>query len=293
MKKFAKKVVLWDNISQVMKMKKYLIALDLDGTLLYDWSTLREDTKEYLKALKAEGHKLVIATGRPYRSSERYYDALELDTPMINYNGGLISSKHDQHFKEQTIYLDKDAVLDIFENTKEHIHNGFCEIKDDIYLLEESEDIVDLLHFFNGAKLHVGDFKETLPSGPNGFIIVAKKNHGQYIESYVNKHYKGKILARNWGDEYNFIIELYTPKTNKGDALKHVAAYLGFDQEDIIAFGDGHNDLEMLSYAGMGVAMANAHEELKLVADLVSEYTHKEKAIEKFLDQYIKKVETD
>ena len=52
-------------------------------------------------------------------------------------------------------------------------------------------------------------------------------------------------------------------------------------------------DLEMLSYAGVGVAMANAHEELKLVADYVSDYSHKEKAIEKFLDDYMKKVESD
>jgi len=274
-------------------MKKYLIALDLDGTLLYDWNTLREDTKAYLKSLKAEGHQLVIATGRPYRSSERFYDALELDTPMINYNGGLISSKHDDDFEEQAILLDKDAVLDIFKENKEYIHNAFCEIKDDIYLLEESEDIVDLLHFFNGAKLHVGDFKDTLPGGTNGFIIVANKNQGQHIESYVNTHYQDKILARNWGDDYNFIIELYTPKTNKGRALDYVANHLGFSKDQIIAFGDGHNDLEMIQYAGIGVAMKNARDELKVVADYVSPYTHKEYAIEKFLKAHFKKVESD
>ena len=66
-------------------MEKYLIVLDLDGTLLYDWKTLKEDTKDYMLELSKEGHKLVIATGRPFRSSERYYKMLELDTPIINY----------------------------------------------------------------------------------------------------------------------------------------------------------------------------------------------------------------
>ena len=270
-------------------MKKYLIVLDLDGTLLYDWETLKEDTANYLKNLKNEGHTLIIATGRPFRSSERYYNMLDLDTPIINYNGGLVSWRGNEAFEEVSLLLDKDDVIDIFENNKQHIDNGFCELKDDIYLIEKREDIMPLIHFFNGARLHVGPFKETLPSGTNGFIIVAHKNQGQHIEAYVKKHYEGKILTRNWGDDYNFIIELFTPQTNKGKALEHVANILGFEREDIIAFGDGHNDIEMLEYAGIGVAMRNAHPELIQVADVVSPYSNKENAIEKFLDQFLKK----
>ena len=55
-------------------MKQYLIVLDLDGTLLSDWQTISETTKNYLKDLSKQGHKVVIATGRPFRSSERFYD---------------------------------------------------------------------------------------------------------------------------------------------------------------------------------------------------------------------------
>ncbi|MFH5881582.1 MAG: HAD family hydrolase [Candidatus Izemoplasmataceae bacterium] len=270
-------------------MKKYLIALDLDGTLLYDWETLKEETVNYLKKVQDDGHTLVIATGRPFRSSERYYTMLNLDTPIINYNGGLVSWRGNDTFKEVSLLLDKNDVIDIFEKNKEHIYNGFCELKDDIYLLEKTDDIMPLLHFFNGATLNVGPFSETLPEGTNGFIIVAHKNHGQYIEDYVKKHYEGKILTRNWGDEYNFIIELFTPQTNKGEALKYVAETLGFNQEDVIAFGDGHNDIEMLEYAGVGIAMRNSHPELIEVADVVSPYSNKEFAIEKFLDEFLKK----
>ncbi|MFP4286459.1 MAG: Cof-type HAD-IIB family hydrolase [Candidatus Izemoplasmataceae bacterium] len=270
-------------------MKKYLIVLDLDGTLLYDWETLKEETVTYLKKIKALGHQLVIATGRPFRSSERYYTMLELDTPIINYNGGLVSWPNHDTFKEISLNLNKDDVVDIFEKNKMYIENGFCEIKEDIYLLEEKDDIMPLLHYFNGAKLHVGHFKETLPKGPNGFIIVAKPGKGAFIEDYVRTNYQGKILSRNWGNEYNFIIELFTPQTNKGTALEYVAKTLGFKQEDIIAFGDGHNDIEMLKYAGLGVAMHNAHNELLEVADVVSPYTNQENAIEKFLEDFLNK----
>ncbi len=276
-------------------MKQHMIALDLDGTLLYDWATLDEETKKYLKHIKALGHKLVIATGRPHRSSIRYYDALELDTPLINYNGGLITWDNNDDFEDVSIRLDRHSIIDIFENNKAYIDNAFCEIKDDIYLLRESEDIVDLLHFFGNAKLHVGAFKDTLPDDTNGCIIVANEHEGHFIQEYVEKHYKGEIMSRNWGNDYRFIIELYSPKTSKGHALDYVAKTLGIDQKHVIAFGDGHNDLEMLQYAHIGVAMKNAEDELKAVADIVSPYTNKEHAIVKFLKTVIpeEKVESD
>ena len=268
-------------------MKKYLIALDLDGTLLYDWETLKDETRDYLLNLSKQGHKIVIATGRPWRSSEMYHQILKLDTPIINYNGGLVTSKKDNSFKSFSLTVKREYILDIFENTKQYMKNAFGEIGDHIYLLYDTEEIRPLIHNFNGAQLTIGDFKNTLPGNTNGFIIIANEGEGQYIEDYVQKYYQGKVLHRNWGNEYSFIIELFTPETNKGSAIKYVAEYLGFKSEDIIAFGDGHNDIEMLEYAGVGIAMANAHFSLKEVADIILEDTNKENGIEKFLDKFL------
>ena len=136
----------------------------------------------------------------------------------------------------------------------------------------------------------VGDFKDTLPGNTNGFIIIANEGQGQFIENYVETYYKGKVLHRNWGNEYSFIIELFTPETNKGNGIEYVSKYLGFEKEQIIAFGDGHNDIEMLEYAGLGVAMSNAHHSLKEVADIILENSNKENGIEKFLDTVLKKI---
>ncbi len=270
-------------------MKKQLIALDLDGTLLYDWQTLKDETKTYLMDLKSQGHSIVIATGRPYRSSIGHYETLQLDTPLINYNGGLITWRNNPDFEEVNVTVDRDAVIEIFKHNEAYINNAFCEIRDDIYVMENTDEIQPLLHFFNGARLFTGKFEDTLPKnkGTNGFIIIANKNQGQYIEAYVAKHYPNKLMTRNWGSDYEFIIELYTPKTNKGVALKHVAQTLGFEREDIIAFGDGHNDIEMLEYAGTGVAMNNAHEALLEVADFHLKETNQENGIEKFLKKYL------
>lgn len=270
-------------------MKKYLIALDLDGTLLTDWQSISETTKTYLKYLSKQGHKIVIATGRPFRSSEKFYDELELDTPIINYNGGLVTNKHNADFIPTSITIKKEYVLDIFNQNQNVIRNAFGEVLDDIFLRYDTEEIRPLLHYFNGAGLTVGKFEDILKEDTNGFLIVANEGEAQQIEDYVKDNYAGKVLARNWGHHYNFVIELYTPETTKGIALKYVSEYLGFKPEDIVAFGDAHNDIEMLEYAGIGIAMKNAQDVLKEHADYVTKYSNTEDGIVHFLKDLLEK----
>jgi len=268
-------------------MEKYLIAIDLDGTLLKDWQTVSKETIDYLKKVQEMGHKIVLATGRPFRSAEEFYDKLGLTTPLINYNGGLVTSKHDKNFQGYSLTVDYDAILDIFHNTKHVIENAFGEIKDDIYLWKDTEEIQPLLHNFNGARLFVGDFEEMLPEPTNGFIIIAKDGKGHVIEEYVRKKYKDTVLCRNWGNHYNFIIELFSPDTNKGNALEYVSKYLGFERDHIIAFGDAHNDIEMLQYAHRGIGMKNGHDSLLEIADEVTEFTNEEDGLIKHLKSII------
>jgi Cof subfamily protein (haloacid dehalogenase superfamily) len=269
-------------------MKPYLIALDLDGTLLYDWQTISKKTKEYLIDLSKQGHKLVIATGRPFRSSESFYNELGLDTPIINYNGGLITNKNDSTFEEFSLSIPKEYVIDVYEKNADIIKNAFGEVKDDIYLLKDTEEIRPLLHYFNGATLTVGHFKDILKHDPNGFLIVCHDGLAEQLEAYVKTHYDSKLLARNWGAHYNFVVELYTPQTSKGRGLEYVAKHLGFKKEQIIAFGDAHNDIEMLQYAGRGVAMKNAQDVLKQYADDITEFPNTEDGIVHYLENFFK-----
>lgn len=269
-------------------MNKKLIVLDLDGTLLYDWYTLKDETADYLIRLQEKGHDVVIATGRPFRSSDDFYERLRLKTPMINFNGGIITSKYDDAFPDQHIWLDKEAVLDIFKVNKDYIENAFCEIKDNIYLLKDDKELYPFLHLSELSTLTIGPFEKTLPGPTNGFIALSKKGDGDVLEAYVKKYYEGVITSRNWGGDDADIIEIFTPKTNKGEAIKGVANYLGYQREDIIAFGDGMNDIEMLEYAGIGIAVANAKDEVKKAADIISPKTNKEFSIEYHLDLLLK-----
>lgn len=267
-------------------MKRYLIALDLDGTLLADWQTISPNTKEYLTSLSKQGHQIVIATGRPFRSSERFYDELELTTPIINYNGGLVTNKHDSSFEPYNVTMPKEFIYDLYKHNKDIIKNAFGEVLDDIFLLEDTEEIRPLLHYFNGASLTVGEFKDILTEDPNGFLIVCHEGQAPKLEEYIATTYDGNLLARNWGAFYNYVVELYTPKTSKGKGLAYVAEHLGFERDQIIAFGDAHNDIEMLEYAGVGVAMKNAQDVLKKHADDITQYDHTEDGLVHYLTNF-------
>ena len=271
-------------------MDKYLIAIDLDGTLLYDFSTISEQMTSFMKKVQSYGHRIVIATGRPYRSSRFVYELFGLDTPIINYNGGLVTHPHDPSFPVVNITARKEAIIDIFESNIEHIRNAFCEVKDSIFLYREEKAIEPLLHVAGSTGIHIGHLKDTLVEDTNGAIIIGKQGHGRYIADYVNKKYNGRILTRIWDirGEYDSIVEIYTEASDKGKALKYVADHLGYRRENVIAFGDGHNDIGMLDYAGLGVSVANGNPALLETADLILPGTAKEEIVRLFLTDYLK-----
>jgi len=271
-------------------MDKHLIALDLDGTLLYDFDSLDESVCAFMKKLQRAGHRIVIATGRPYRSSRFVYERFGLDTPIINYNGGLITHPGDPSFPAVNYTLRKEYIIDIFDHNLDHIRNAFSEVKDVIYLFREEAAIEPLLHRTPDSGLHVGPLRDILEQDPNGFIIIGKPGTGKAIETYVKDKYAGLVLARVWNlsGEYDSIVEIYTPESNKGKGLRYVAEWLRFPPERVIAIGDGHNDLEMLDYAGLGVAMKTSHPDLFKVADRILPYDSTENAVVRFLSDHFR-----
>ncbi|MDA3932270.1 MAG: Cof-type HAD-IIB family hydrolase [Tenericutes bacterium] len=269
--------------------KQYLIVLDLDGTVLYDFDSISQTLCGYIKKLQNDGHKVVIATGRPYRSSKFIYDAFGLDTPIINYNGSLIQHPTDKNFKTIDKRIDRNIIFDIFNNNKDLIRNAFSELNDDIYLFRKEKAIEPLLHADNATNLTIGDFETTIPDDINGMIIIGKQGTGEEIKGYVDEKFNGIVNARIWNTsgEYDSILEIFAPSVNKGNAIEIVSQYLGFTRDQIIAIGDGHNDIELLKYAGLGVAMKNSHPELLKVADKVLEHTSSEDAVFRFLNEYL------
>lgn len=243
-----------------MKMKDYLIAVDLDGTLIVDFDDYDLKSIQLLKEL-AKDNYVVIATGRPLRSSKYYYNLMELKTPIINYNGALIQNPNDKSFPKQALHINKDLLIKFIEDNNNIIKTVFCEIDDNIYLDRQYKYAYPYLHS-EGGNLTVGSLKNKLPTDPNGAIVFAQSGYENHLIEYVENEFKDKINIRIWHAKEIVIAELYNPLTNKANALKKVCDFYNISNDKTIAFGDGNNDIEMIKFVKYGVAMANSVTEL-------------------------------
>lgn len=251
-------------------MEKYLIVLDLDGTLMSDLTTYDEETFAYLRKLNDEGHKIMIATGRPMRSSYFVYQLLNLHTPLINYNGALVHNPTDDNFPKTDIRINKSDLLEIIEHNQDAIINVFSEIHDDIYVQDYNSDVHDYLHV-DGGIIHSGELKDTLPDNPNGALFFFDSKHIPKFEHYINHEFHGDLFTRYWSIGPNHIVEVYNTLVDKKNGIKDAINYYHIDPKNTIAIGDGHNDIGMLNSVNYKVAMKNAHPDLLKVADYITD----------------------
>lgn len=265
-------------------MKPYFIVLDLDGTLMLDFATYDDETFDYLRHLNQLGHIIMLATGRPKRSSYFVYKALNLYTPLINYNGAFISNPTDSNYPVTDLRISKDALLDIIHYIRPYLINVFCEIIDDIYVQDYNEEIKPFLHI-DGGVLHSGEIKDILPDNPNGALFFLKKEAIIDFIDYIKKNYNGKLLARYWEVDKNYIVEIYNPLVNKSVGFKNAYKYYNIPKERTIAIGDGHNDIELLKEASISVAMKNANPKLLQYAKYVTD-SYDKQGVLKFLKNF-------
>ena len=279
-------MIILHNGGNTMETRK-LIITDLDGTALENWETLNPKTKEALMAAKEAGHIVVIATGRPARASLHFYEELGLDTPIINFNGAYIHHPKDDSFEDIVAQIPTEVIITLFDSElRNYIVNAFCEYKDHLYVLNQGDTVRDWFHIETCTSVKFGPFKETLDEHPNGFLLEAKPGYEQKVMEFLRTNYSDLVTCRNWDGDNKNIIEVFKNDTNKATAIEKLATYFNIEQKDIIAFGDGDNDIEMLTYAGVGVAMENAIDKLKEVANHVTK-TNKESGVAHYIHEYI------
>lgn len=245
---------------------KHLIALDLDGTLLKDDKTISEKNKLVINKAREEGHIVMIATGRPFRSSEMYYHELELDTPIVNFNGAFIHHPLDQNWGVHHSPLSIDVARDIVEALDSFkFHNIIAEVIDDVYFHYHDEKLLDIFSL-GGPNVTTGDLRTYLKNSPTSMLIHTEEDQLSVIRKHLSEVHAEVIDHRSWAAPWH-VIEIVKFGLNKAVGLKKAADYFQIPKDRIIAFGDEDNDLDMLEYAGRGVAMANGIDAVKNVAN--------------------------
>ncbi|WP_150283720.1 Cof-type HAD-IIB family hydrolase [Rummeliibacillus sp. TYF-LIM-RU47] len=261
--------------------QQHLIVLDLDGTLLTDEKVISVKTKATLQKAREAGHEVMIATGRPYRASKLFYHELGLHTPIVNFNGAFVHHPLDQNWKTVHKPIDLKVVQEVVESlNREQFENLIAEVMDDVYVQYHDEKLLNIFSM-GDPKVTTGDLHQYLKDNPTSLLIQAKESSVPGIRQYLADTKAELIDHRRWGDPFP-VIEIVRHGLNKAVGLSHVAKDLGIPRDRIIAFGDEDNDLEMIEYAGVGVAMGNGISQLKNIANEVTT-TNNEDGIAEFL----------
>ncbi|HLR65802.1 Cof-type HAD-IIB family hydrolase [Virgibacillus alimentarius] len=271
-----------------MENKQHLIALDLDGTLLTDKKEISSQTKQIVLKAMEEGHIVVIATGRPHRSSIPYYHTLGLNTPMVNFNGAFIHHPRDDKWGALHNPMPNRTALKIVDACYQlNVRNILAEVQDNVYLDQYDENLIKIFQSNQvQSPFTIGRLKRELTDDPTSLLIHPNEKHIQELRNHLNDFHAELIEHRKWGAPLN-IIEIVKKGMNKAVGLQKIAHYFNIPKERIIAFGDEDNDLEMIDYAGVGVAMGNAIDELKTIANYVTK-TNEQDGIGLFLEAYLK-----
>lgn len=267
-------------------MDQHLIAIDLDGTLLKDNKTISDRTYDVIQKAKQAGHIVVIATGRPYRASKMYYEQLQLTTPIVNFNGAFVHHPKDDSWGMYHTPLQLETVKEIVEvSRKYNVRNILAEVMDDVYFHEHDEQLLDLFNLGN-PNVYIGNLRDILRKDPTSILILSDEQNVGRIRTYLSEVHANVIDHRSWTDPWH-VIEIVRTGIHKAVGLEKIASFYGIPRERVIAFGDEDNDIEMLKWAGLGVAMGNAIEPLKAIADDVTK-TNEEDGVAMYLQSLLK-----
>ncbi|MDR0832367.1 MAG: Cof-type HAD-IIB family hydrolase [Bacillales bacterium] len=261
------------------------VFVDLDGTILIDSKTLHPETKEYLIELKDKGYNVVIATGRPLRASKKFYDELNLNTPIINYNGASVSWPNSQKEGFYT-FVKKDFIIDL-EKRFPLILNILCESEEKLYEYFE-DDLLRKFYWQDNCDTRLGKMEKILDTNPYICIVQVKDvKYKSLIKDYIINN--SDYFIRFWEGEHNDYGEIFPKNIDKFYGVKVVSKLLGINpSEQALAIGDAGNDISMIKGCKIGVAMKNSEIELLKVAKYVTKETNINGGVKEFLNQFLK-----
>ncbi len=272
-------------------MKKILFT-DLDGTLLNNDKLVSAGNRAAIQRLLDAGHYLVVATGRPTKSGFKIVQRLGLTMPgcyMIAYNGGVIfDCSKEEIWMEKTLPMEHVKYL-FQEAEKSGLYIQTYGADDKIYATSNGEE----LRFYLGGLRGALDFEisrdacDMLDRAPNKALLIDLNEQG--IIKFWEEHrdwQQGRCDSTFSCPTY---LEYLPQGVSKGNAVLTLCELLGVDIQNAYAAGDERNDISMIEAAGVGIAMKNAVDEAKAVADYVTENDNNHDAIAEVIDKLILK----
>lgn len=247
-------------------MSYKIIALDLDGTLLTSNNKINYETLHALKSCLEKDIKIILTSGREYKSMEKYVEMLNLKDYQITMNGSIIFDPVNK-CSVVKYTMDRYVYLRALSKIKTLPYPYLVFDDEDIYVDTNSLNMNFVLDIANktGKKLpHIVNDYSIIKSPVKITIFLNKENEGEFVKVlFLNTDVKVMRTSEK-------MIEITSKGVSKGQALKYLCDKYSIDHKDIIAFGDSDNDIEMIEFAGKGIAMGNAFEYVKEKSDYVT-----------------------
>ena len=276
-------------------MKNYkLILTDMDGTVLGEDHRMTDGNKKALKEAEKNGVKVVFATGRFHDSAKEHIDFLENIMPIISSNGSII--KHP--ITNEVLYsnfIDKEVSIEIVEILEKH-NVKYQAYTDEIILQKyETEDEMRMMKEFIektfSDKTEISFKKDLREDIRNSNVLkfnIMEIDRPDLIDKVrVDLELVKNIeVTSSWKDN----LEVMSEGSHKGNAVEYLCELLDIDREHIIAFGDNYNDLSMIEFAGTGVAMGNAEDDVKKIANHITDSNGNDGVAKAIYDLVLQKV---
>jgi len=251
-----------------------LLAVDIDGTLLDSEGKLRSETEEAIKQGLKRGMIFAISTGRPVQGVQAFIDRFGVDLPVIAYNGAMVVLGKSRKILYKCSMNTEDAV-EIINLGNKYGTCVFAWADDRLFANNLGERAYEYSKI-SGVPPVILESAESVAA--LGVMKVLWYDTVEAIGEYKKKldEYFRLDAHRAIGDNVNYhtsqpyFLEFVDKRASKAKALEKLGEHFGIDRSEIIAVGDGFNDLSMIEYAGLGVAMGNAHASIKEKADYIT-----------------------
>ncbi|MEW9698551.1 Cof-type HAD-IIB family hydrolase [Paenibacillus sp. SI8] len=249
-------------------MKYKLIALDVDGTLLNDQHLLSEQTKETIQDIHDQGCHIVLCTGRAPASTLPILQELGLEGTMITHNGAATvhADERGQSLVNEVAFTlgEIQPMLDYVR--REGIHFDVC-TPFNMYIEKIGEYEKQMYKKFLISPKLVTDVSEIELPIVKFTLFAQPEVLDRVQQEWEDQKLYGDLRMIRSGDLF---IDVMSDKANKGNALRDLAATLEIDASEVMAIGNYYNDLEMMAFAGLGIAVANSPEGVRDAADVVT-----------------------
>lgn len=258
-----------------------LIALDLDDTLLNSHLDVSVKNREAILKAKKQGVEVTLATGRMYRSALPIARKLQIDIPLITYQGALIKDpRNDEVIINRPVPMD--YAMEIIERGYQLGYHTNVYLDDNLYIDKVTDEAISYANIAKVPLNPVGDLRKYLKEEPTKILFIANKELLDVFYQELTEIYPHLHITKS----KKFFLEVMHPLAAKGHALKYLSESMGIAREEVIAIGDSYNDVDMLRFAGLGVAMGNAWDDIKKAADYVTD-THNHDGVAKVIDKFV------